>query len=301
MADNTVIMDIGAIKPYEKNPRDNSRSIDKVAKSIQEFGFLQPIVCDADGVILAGHTRYAAAQKLGLQKVPVLYATNLTPAQAKAYRLADNKVGEDSRWLADFLVGEIESIGAESLDIDMCSFGFEDPSEIKRYKGWENLKHCCNLKKKITVRTEGGFFYTSFFSSGKEGRPLEEIKSDITLVEPFSYSLCDYVARTLGTNLSNAGWCICTTPRRRHKSGFHFSSAICEMAAKELEIPFYEDAIESHNRDRFHPDFSLNINPAEPNIILFDDILTTGLTMRDSRQLLLDRGHIVFPIVAINN
>lgn len=73
MADNTVIMDIGAVKPYEKNPRDNSRSIDKVAKSIQEFGFLQPIVCDADGVILAGHTRYAAAQKLGLQKVPVLY------------------------------------------------------------------------------------------------------------------------------------------------------------------------------------------------------------------------------------
>ena len=129
----------------------------------------------------------------------------------------------------------------------------------------------------------------------------EEIKADPTLVEPFAYSLCDYLHRTLGENLSAAGWCICTTPRRRHKTGFHFSTAICEVAAQELGIPFYPDAIESHSRDRFHPDFTLVKNPKEPNVILYDDILTTGLTMRDSRQLLLESGHIVLPIVAINN
>ena len=81
-----------------KNPRNNDKSIDKVANSIKEFGFLQPIVCDGAGVILAGHTRYAAAKKLGLGKVPVLYADGLTPEQARAYRLADNKAGEGSEW-----------------------------------------------------------------------------------------------------------------------------------------------------------------------------------------------------------
>ena len=301
MAQNSSLVAIDSIRPYEKNPRDNQRSIDKVAKSIQDFGFLQPIVCDADGVILAGHTRYAAAKKLGLTQVPVLYASDLSPTQAKAYRLADNKVGEESRWMTDFLVGEIETISDADMAIDMCAFGFDSPSETKRYKSWENLGHRCGFKKNIKVRAQGGYLYTSFFSSGKEGRPLEEIKADPTLVEPFAYSLCDYLHRTLGENLSAAGWCICTTPRRRHKTGFHFSTAICEVAAKELGIPFYPDAIESHSRDRFHPDFTLVENPKEPNVILYDDILTTGLTMRDSRQLLLESGHIVLPIVAINN
>ena len=301
MRQETVLVGIDTIRPYEKNPRDNKKSIDKVAKSIQEFGFLQPIVCDANGVILAGHTRYAAAQKLGLTKVPVLYASDLTPAQAKAYRLADNKVGEESKWVTDFLIGEIETISAEDIALDMCDFGFEAPSEIKRYKSWENLGHRCGFKKNIKVRAQGGYLYTSFFSSGKEGRPLEEIKADPTLVEPFAFSLCDYISRTLGSNLKAGGWCICTTPRRRHKTGFHFSTAICEVASRELGIPFYPDAIESHSRDRFHPDFTLVKNPTEPNVILYDDILTTGLTMRDSRQLLLDNGHIVLPIVAINN
>ena len=84
------------IKPYENNPRNNLVSIPKVASSIKEFGFLQPIVCDKDGVILAGHTRYEAAKSLGLKTVPVIFAENLSPEQAKAYRLADNKAGEGS-------------------------------------------------------------------------------------------------------------------------------------------------------------------------------------------------------------
>ena len=105
--------DIDCIKPYEKNPRNNDKSIDKVANSIKEFGFLQPIVCDGAGVILAGHTRYAAAKKLGLRKVPVLYADGLTPEQARAYRLADNKAGEGSEWDEKLLIAELELLEAE--------------------------------------------------------------------------------------------------------------------------------------------------------------------------------------------
>lgn len=85
------MVNITTITPYDKNPRKNSAAVDKVAASINEFGFQQPIVVDAEGVIIVGHTRHKAALKLGLTEVPVVYAVNLTDEQVKAYRLADNK------------------------------------------------------------------------------------------------------------------------------------------------------------------------------------------------------------------
>ena len=83
-------MNIDEVKPYENNPRVNDKSVDDVAKSIKEFGWQQPIVVDKDNVIIVGHTRWKAAKKLGMKKVPVVVASNLTPEQVKAYRLADN-------------------------------------------------------------------------------------------------------------------------------------------------------------------------------------------------------------------
>ena len=86
-----VMRPIESIRPYENNPRLNDAAVDAVARSIQEFGFRQPIVVDEDGVIIVGHTRYKAALKLGLTEVPVHVAVGLTPAQVKAYRIADNQ------------------------------------------------------------------------------------------------------------------------------------------------------------------------------------------------------------------
>lgn len=85
-------VEIGLLKPYENNPRNNEAAVDKVAASISEFGFKVPIIIDRENVIVAGHTRYLAAQKLELQKVPCIVADDLTPNQIKAFRLADNKV-----------------------------------------------------------------------------------------------------------------------------------------------------------------------------------------------------------------
>jgi len=82
--------DIGDVKPYEGNPRQNADAVDAVAASIREFGFRQPLVVDEDGVIVVGHTRYQAAMKLGLTQVPVHVAKGLSPEQVRAYRLADN-------------------------------------------------------------------------------------------------------------------------------------------------------------------------------------------------------------------
>lgn len=107
--------------PYEKNPRKNDKSVDKVAQSIDQFGFRVPVVIDKDNIIVCGHTRYKAAQKLHLASVPCVVADDLTDEQIKAYRLADNKVGEDSEWDMDLLQGELSDI----IDIDMTDFGFQ--------------------------------------------------------------------------------------------------------------------------------------------------------------------------------
>lgn len=108
------------IRPYERNPRRNDAAVEYVAESIKQFGWRQPIVIDRDGVIIVGHTRLKAAQKLGLEKVPCLIADDLTPEQVKAYRIADNKTGEMADW--DFDALEIE---LDSIDLDMSAFGFE--------------------------------------------------------------------------------------------------------------------------------------------------------------------------------
>lgn len=120
---NIIEKSITEVKPYEKNPRKNDQSVDKVANSIKEFGFKVPIVIDKHNVIVCGHTRYKAAKKLGLSVVPCVVADDLTEEQIKAYRLADNKVGEDSLWDMDLLGSELEDI----LNIDMEDFGFSLP------------------------------------------------------------------------------------------------------------------------------------------------------------------------------
>lgn len=121
---------IGEIKPYEKNPRKNDNAVDAVASSISQFGFKNPIVIDGNNVIICGHTRYKAAQKLGLDVVPCVVASDLTDEQIKAYRLADNKVAELAEWDIDLLGEELDGI----FDIDMSDFGFdlsEDEEEIE--------------------------------------------------------------------------------------------------------------------------------------------------------------------------
>ena len=89
-------MQLKDLRPYERNPRRNDSSVDAVAESIKEFGFNVPIVIDKDNIIVCGHTRFKAAKKLKLKSVPCVIKDDLTEEQIKAYRLADNKVGENS-------------------------------------------------------------------------------------------------------------------------------------------------------------------------------------------------------------
>lgn len=117
---NIVEKRIEELKEYENNPRHNDAAVDSVAESIKQFGFKVPIVIDTDGVIIAGHTRRKAAEKLGLEVVPCIVADDLTPEKIRAFRLADNKTGELASWDFEKLEEELAALP----EIDMSAFGF---------------------------------------------------------------------------------------------------------------------------------------------------------------------------------
>ena len=119
---SVIYKSVDDLLPYANNPRLNDGAVDAVAASIKEFGFKVPIVVDADGVIVTGHTRLKAAKKLGLEKVPVIVADDLSPEQVKAFRLADNKTSE----LAEWDLGKLDIELGEIDDLDMSDFGFAD-------------------------------------------------------------------------------------------------------------------------------------------------------------------------------
>lgn len=119
-------LSISQLHEYDNNPRNNDRAVDAVAESIREFGFKVPIVIDGDNVIVCGHTRVKAAQKLGMETVPCIIADDLTPEQIKAFRLADNKTGELAGW--DFAKLEEELAALDGFD--MSAFGFVQNEDV---------------------------------------------------------------------------------------------------------------------------------------------------------------------------
>lgn len=151
---NVKEINIKDIRPYEKNPRKNNSAVAYVAESIKQFWFKVPIIIDKNNVIVAGHTRYKASKKLGINTVPVIIADDLTDEQIKAFRLADNKVAEQAEWDIDLLNEELEEI----FDIDMTDFGFEVLEEEKEVEedGYEPVKPKEPVTQKGDIWKMGG-------------------------------------------------------------------------------------------------------------------------------------------------
>lgn len=122
---NIVEKKVADLIPYENNPRKNDDAVDAVAASIKEFGFKVPIVIDENNVIVAGHTRLKAAQKIGLKTVPCIVADDLNDDQIRAFRLADNKTSELAGWDFSALESELSYIS-----LDMQQFGFTDNIDL---------------------------------------------------------------------------------------------------------------------------------------------------------------------------
>ena len=130
---------LDAVRPYANNPRQNDDAVEAVAESIRRFGFRQPIVVDQDGVIVAGHTRFRAAQRLGLATVPVHVATDLTPDEVRAYRLADNKTAELASWDDAMLSIELDGLRGAGIDWTLLGFDEEELAKLLAPAGTEGL------------------------------------------------------------------------------------------------------------------------------------------------------------------
>ena len=126
----TELRSLTDVHPYDANPRTNDKAVDSVALSINEYGFRQPLVVDTDGVIICGHTRYKAAVKLGLEKVPVHVAKDLSEQQIKAYRIADNKTGELAEWDFELLPIELSGLQAEGYDLELLGFSSNELAKL---------------------------------------------------------------------------------------------------------------------------------------------------------------------------
>ena len=163
------------ITPYDKNPRVNDKAVQRVAESIAEFGFNQPIVVDSQRVIVVGHTRWKAAKKLGLDTVPVLtMPEHLSETKIRAYRIADNKLNELADWDDELLIQELEAIANDIGSVEITGFDDKVFDEMR-------IKNDQQYTKKIDtpVYTPKGDKpkLTDLYSTAKTDSLLQEIKN----------------------------------------------------------------------------------------------------------------------------
>lgn len=123
---------VADVVPYDKNPRKNDKAVKDVAQSIKECGYCNPIIVDEDMVILAGHTRLKALQKLGMLDCQVIIVSGLSEEKKKKYRLYDNKTGEFAEWDTWKLAQEMEGLDFSGFDLD-----FNLPIETEEFGGTE--------------------------------------------------------------------------------------------------------------------------------------------------------------------
>ena len=140
---------INEIKPYESNPRNSELSLPKVKDSIKNFGFNQPILIDKDNVIITGHTRYKAAKELELDNVPCIIVTDLSEQQIKAYRIADNKGGQDSSWDVSLLKEELQKLRLENFPVTQT--GYSDVELENLEVELEKIKATTTTEKLQTI------------------------------------------------------------------------------------------------------------------------------------------------------
>tara|TARA_R100000654_G_scaffold5716_1_gene15751 strand:+ start:9759 stop:10388 length:630 start_codon:yes stop_codon:yes gene_type:complete len=144
-------IDIDLIKPYKNNPREiSAEAVQKVMKSIKEFGYNSPIVVDKDHVILAGHTRWKAMKQLGKKKANII-VRDLTKEQAVAYRIMDNRSGEESKWQNKLLAEELNVLQDSTFDLDLTGFNATELENLANDKELGFIQNAKELKENLNV------------------------------------------------------------------------------------------------------------------------------------------------------
>lgn len=219
-----------------------------------------------------------------------------------ADKTAGSLLAEVSSILADFEVADgSPALGGLSLNGSVTCHPGKDIFAIRERKAWDKSSEArCNFDFRPRITPRAGLWFLSLWQKSLMGRTLTEIKSDPAEIPHFADAVSDFLIKYLGPALSSGHWCICTSPKRRHKE-HNFASLICERIHELLHIPFYEDVAICHSRQRINATFTLNVLPAEPNVIVFDDFVTTGSTLKGMHELLLKHGKNTLFVAGINN
>ena len=177
----------------------------------------------------------------------------------------------------------------------------KDLFAVQQRKAWDKSTEArCDFSYKLRLTRRSDINFISIWQKSLYGRTLTDIKGDPDMVEFFAVSICPVIKEMLGYNLKEGSWCICTSPKRRHKVK-NFATLISERVGQMLEIPFYEDVAFCHTKQRVNAVFELNVLPKEPNIIVYDDFVTTGQTLAAMRRLLQPLGKNLVWFTNVNN
>ncbi|MCC8038506.1 MAG: hypothetical protein LIP02_10340 [Bacteroidales bacterium] len=202
---------------------------------------------------------------------------------------------------------EVPSLDVPDLDGSFAPTGeAKDLFADKKRAAWKDVQQAearCDFapnKVRISYRNPQ-FGIISLWKKSVYGRTLTDIKSDPEMVEKFAVGMNTLIRQIIGHSLVNGDWCIVTSPKRRHKTR-NFASLISARLTDLLGIPFYEDLAECHSKHRVGAVFTFGKQPpAEANIIVFDDFVTTGATMISMRELLMPLGKNLVFFTGINN
>ena len=155
----------------------------------------------------------------------------------------------------------------------------KDLFAVNKRKSWDKTVEArCDFTYKLSLTRRSDVNFISIWKKSVYGRTLTDIKGDPDMVTFFAENITPVISETLGYHLTDGSWAICTSPKRRHKEK-NFATLISERIAASLGIPFYEDVALCHSKQRVNAVFELNNLPKESNIIVFDDFVTTGMTL----------------------
>lgn len=197
--------------------------------------------------------------------------------------------------------GILSDVRTSAIDLEVPICSVRDIFAEHHRKAWDKSTEArCDFSYKLRITRRSDVNFISIWQKTLYGRTLTDIKNDPDMVAFFVENITPVVRETLGNSLSDGGWCIVTSPKRRHKIK-NFATLISERMAAALGIPFYEDVAFCHSRQRMNAVFTLNVLPKEPNIIVFDDFVTTGQTLASMKRLLTNYGKNLVFFAAINN
>lgn len=177
----------------------------------------------------------------------------------------------------------------------------KDLFAVKKRQQWAHDDGArCDFQSRPMLAYRTGLFFLAVWKRSVYGKTLSEIKADDAMIPKVAGATAALLSDVLGYNLAAGGWAVITTPKRRHRQR-NFASLVAADLARQLAIPFYEDVALCRSKQRVNATFEMNVCPAEQNIIVFDDFVTTGQTMLAMKRLFQPTGKNLVFIAAINN